>query len=397
MTDRQKIDVLHLIGTLSPGGAERNLYYLAPSMVESRLRYGICCLLERGGFADEIAGQELPVFALGFRKRHFLRAVLELRKLLKEHGVTVLHTHLYYPGFIGRIAAWLAGVPVIITHEHGKTLWKKWYHRAFERLALRGTDLRIAVSQDIMELRMRTEDTPPAKIRLVYNAVDPSRLEVDDATREETREALGIADYTVVGTVGRLVDAKSYDLLLEVAREVCARKPCVRFILAGTGPLEADLLKQRDALGLKEQFLFLGQRRDIPEIMAATDLYVISSQREGLPISLIEAMMAGKPVVSTAVGGIPEALTQACDGILVAPGDKSALAEAILDLIDNRNRMDLLGRNARKNAVERYSPNKILAELEGIYESILSSKGRSFEAPAGAPAEPPAGSDSRQG
>ncbi len=387
MTDQQKIDVLHLIGTLSPGGAERNLYYLAPSMAESRLRYGICCLIERGEFADEIAGPELPVFDLGFRKRHFLKTVLRLRKLLKEHGVTVLHTHLYYPGFIGRIAAWLAGVPVVVTHEHGKTLWKRWYHKAFERLALRGTDLRLAVSQDIMNLRMRNENTPPAKIRLVYNAVDPSRLEVDDETRKKTREALGIANFMVVGTVGRLVDAKSYDLLLEVAREVCDRKPYVRFILAGTGPLEGDLLKRRDALDLKEQFLFLGQRRDIPELLAATDLYVISSQREGLPISLIEAMMARKPVVSTAVGGIPDTLTHACDGILVEPGDRAALIEAITDLIGNRSKMDMLGQNARKKAVERYSPGKILGEIEGIYEGILSSKGLRFRAPEGPPPE----------
>jgi len=383
MTDQQKIDVLHLIGTLSPGGAERNLYYLAESMAGSRLRYGICCLVERGEFADEIAGPRLPVFDLEFRKRHFLRTVLRLRKLLKEHGVTVLHTHLYYPGVIGRIAAWLAGVPVVITHEHGKTLWKKWYHRAFERLAIGRTDLRIAVSQDIMNLRMRTENTPPAKIRLVYNAVDPSHLEVDDQTRKKTREALGIDNFMVVGTVGRLVDAKSYDLLLEVAREVCDKKPYVRFILAGAGPLEKELLEKRDALDLTERFLFLGQRRDIPQLLAATDLYVISSKREGLPISLIEAMMARKPVVSTAVGGIPDTLTPACDGILVEPGDKAALARAITDLIDNRPKMEVLGQNARKKAIERYSPGKILAELETIYTELLGRKGLHFEPPAG--------------
>lgn len=379
MTDQHKIDVLHLIGTLSPGGAERNLYYLAESMAGSRLRYGICCLVERGDFADEIAGPRLPVLDLNFRKRHFLRTVLRLRRLLKQHGVTVLHTHLYYPGFIGRIAAWLAGVPVVITHEHGKTLWKKWYHRAFERMATGRTDLRIAVSQDIMNLRMRTEGTPPDKIRVVYNAVDPSHFDADEETRRRTREALGVDNFMVVGTVGRLVDAKSYDLLLDVARVVCDEKPYVRFILAGAGPLEPDLLKKRDALNLKEHFLFLGQRRDIPELLAATDLYVISSKREGLPISLIEAMMAGKPVISTAVGGIPDTLTQACDGILVEPGDREALARAIIDLLNNRPRMEVLGRNARKKAIERYSPERVLAELEAIYAELLGRKGLAFE------------------
>ncbi len=373
MADRQKIDILHLIGTLSPGGAERNLYYLAASMSRSRLRYGICCLVERGEFADEIAGLGIPVFDLGYRKRHFLRTVLRLRNLLKANDVKVLHTHLYEPGLVGRVAAWLAGVPAVITHEHGKTLWKKWYHRAFERLALRGTDLRLAVSRDIMNLRIKHENTPPAKIRLVYNAVDPSHFEVDEETRKKTRVDLGIDNCLVVGTVGRLVEAKSYDLLLEVAREVCERKPYVRFILAGGGPLAASLHERRDALGLKEKFLFLGQRRDIPELLAAMDLYVISSKREGLPLSLIEAMMSRKPVVSTAVGGIPDTLTQACDGILVRAGDRAALIEAVIELMDNRSRMDMLGQNARKKAVERYSPDRILGELEAIYEEILGA------------------------
>jgi glycosyltransferase involved in cell wall biosynthesis len=389
MPYRQKIDVLHLIGSLSPGGAERNLYYLAESMAASRLRYGICCLVDRGEFADEIEGPRLPVFDLKFRRRYFLRTVLRLRKLLKQRGVRVLHTHLYDPGVIGRIAAWLAGVPVVITHEHGKTLWKKWYHRAFERLAVGRTDLRIAVSQDIMNLRIRTESTPPEKIRLVYNAVDPEHLDVDENVRKKTRVDLGIDGFKVVGTVGRLVDAKSYDLLLEVAREVCDEKPGVRFVLAGAGPLEGKLLEKREALGLSEQFLFLGQRRDIPELLAAIDLYVISSKREGLPISLIEAMMAGKPVVSTAVGGIPDTLTQACDGVLVEPGDRGALTRAIVDLIDNRSRMDILGRNARKRAIERYAPDRILAELETIYEELLGRKGLAFK--VSEEAEPGAG------
>jgi glycosyltransferase involved in cell wall biosynthesis len=371
----QKIDVLHLIGTLAAGGAERNLYYLAPCMARSKLRYGICCLLRRGEFADEIESLGVPVFEIGYRRRYLVRTVLALRKLLKQRNVTVLHTHLYESGFVGRLAGWLAGTPVIITHEHGKTLWKKWYHRWFERFALHFTDLRIAVSQDIVNLRMRYEATPPSKIRLVYNAVDPRAFEVAPEVRRVKRTELGIDDSFVVGTVGRLVVAKSYDLLLEVAREICAKRPNVRFVLVGDGPLAGELSQMRDSYNLQERFILLGRRTDIPELMAAIDLYIISSRREGLPLALIEAMMSARPIVSTAVGGIPDTLTHSCDGILVEPGNKAALVGAVDALIDNRSRMEVLGQNARKKAIERYSPERVLAELEMIYEEIFEAKG----------------------
>ncbi len=375
MARKDRLDVLHLIGTLSPGGAERNLYYLAPYLQKSRLRYGICCLARRGQFADDVQRLGLPVFELGYRKRHFIRTVLRLTRMLKEMRVSVLHTHLFECGLVGRLAAWLAGVPVIIVHEHGKTLWKKWYHRLFERVAIHRTDLRIAVSKDIMRLRLEHEKTPPSKIRVVFNVVDPDMFEVDDRRRHQKRQELGLDDSFVVGTVGRLIEAKAYDLLLEVARQVCNVKPDVRFVLVGDGPLAAQLENLRQDLGLADKVLMLGQRSDIPEIMAAIDLYIITSRREGLPVTLIEAMMAGKTIVSTAVGGIPDTLSHNEDGIIVEPGNKDALVEAILKVMDDPETMQRLGTHARTTAVVRYAPGEVLGQLETIYEDLLLSKG----------------------
>jgi glycosyltransferase involved in cell wall biosynthesis len=375
MARKDRLDVLHLIGTLSPGGAERNLYYLAPHLQKSRLRYGICCLARRGQFADVVERLGLPVFELGYRKRHFFRTVLRLTRLLKEKRVNVLHTHLFECGLVGRLAAWLAGVPVIIVHEHGKTLWKKWYHRLFERVAIHGTDLRIAVSKDIMGLRLELEKTPPSKIRVVFNVVDPVMFEVDDRTRRDKRKELGLDGRFVIGTVGRLIDAKAYDLLLEVARQVCAVKPDVRFVLVGDGPSAAQLQDLRQQLGLAEKVLMLGQRGDIPELMAAMDLYIITSKREGLPVTLIEAMMAGKTIVSTAVGGIPDALSHNENGIIVEPGSKEALVKAVLKIMDDPETMQRLGTRAKATALMRYAPEQVLSQLETIYEELLLSKG----------------------
>ncbi len=374
MTTTAQLDVLHLIGTLSAGGAERNLYYLASPMAASKYRYGIACLVRRGELASSIEAMGIPIFELGYRRRRTALTVIELARLLRRHRVRILHTHLFESGLIGRLAAWLARTPVIITHEHGKTLWKRWYHRAFERLAIHATDLRIVVSKDIMVLRRQLEGTPASKLRLVYNAVDPDPFVKGEDARVAKREELGLVDKFVIGTVGRLIEAKGLDIMLEVAREVTRSYPAVRFLIIGDGPLRPDLERLRFTLGLEETVIFLGKRTDIPELMAAMDLYMITSRREGLPLSLIEAMMAAKPIIATSVGGIPETLTDHDDGIVVPSGEVQSLAKAVFELADDPRLREHLARSARKKAVERYSAPGVLAQLEAIYEDLLRGR-----------------------
>jgi glycosyltransferase involved in cell wall biosynthesis len=382
-TQDHEIDVLHVIGSLSAGGAERNLYYLAPHFASSRVRYGVCCLFRKGEFAEEVENLGVPVFELGYRKRFFLSTVLRLARLLRSYKVKVIHTHLFQSGLVGRLAAWRAGVPAIIVHEHGKTLWKRWYHRIFERYAIGRTDLRLAVSKDIMDLRLRHEHTPASKIRIVFNAVDPARFDSDEATRVRKRIELGLDNSFIIGTIGRLVDAKSYDFLLEATARISKQRPDLSVIVVGEGELLDDLKRLRDSLDLARTVHFLGKRTDIPDLMAAMDLYVISSKREGLPVTLIEAMMAGKPIISTAVGGIPDAISHGVDGLLVKPGDEEGFGRTILDLAGNAAEMDRLGRNARKKAIARYSPGTVLRQLEEIYEEMLSGKGGHLLEPDG--------------
>jgi glycosyltransferase involved in cell wall biosynthesis len=373
MGNPREIDVLHLIGTLSAGGAERNLYYLAPYMAAGRFRYGICCLVRRGDLAAEIEEAGVPVWELGFRKRYTLLTIWRLARLLRQMRVKVLHTHLHLPGLLGRVAGLMAGTPVMITHEHGKNLWKRWYHRLGERLLLPVTDLRIAVSQDILNLRVAMEGTPPSKICVVHNAVDPVPFEASEDLRADKRKELGLEGSLVVGTVGRLVEAKAYDLFMEVARDVCSRRADARFLIVGEGPLGEDLKHLRDSYGLSDRVKFTGARADIPALVAAMDLYLVTSRREGLPLSLIEAMMSSKAIVATSVGGIPETLIQGQTGILASAGDRQALVEAVVSLADDPGRREALGAAARSVAVKRYSPAHIQHELEAIYSRLLKS------------------------
>jgi glycosyltransferase involved in cell wall biosynthesis len=375
MPPPEKTRVLHLIGSLTAGGAERNLYYLGPHFRTSAFDHSICCMIERGEFASDLEAAGVRVFELGYRKRHFLRTVMRLADILRKENIGVLHTHLFEPGLVGRLAAWLAGTPVIITHEHGKTLWKKPYHHLFERLALWRTDMRIVVSEDIREIRKKREGTPDSKMVLIENAVDPVRFDVTEETRGALRRELGIDDCFVVGTVGRLVPAKAYDLFLEVAHELLKTNTQMRFLLVGDGRLRADLEARLMELGLEGRVLMLGNRTDIPELLAAMDLYLITSVREGLPISLVEAMFAARPIVSTRAGGIPEVLAEPGTGVLVESGDKTGTVRAITDLMADPEKREAMGRSAREAASGRYSPATVLEKLDALYSRLLKAKG----------------------
>jgi glycosyltransferase involved in cell wall biosynthesis len=375
MPPHEKIRVLHLIGSLAAGGAERNLYYLGPHFKTSRFHHSICCMMSRGEFAEELEWAGVEIFELGYRRRYFLNTVLRLADLLRRQNIALLHTHLFEPGLVGRLAAWLAGTPVIITHEHGKTLWKKSYHHLFERLALWRTDIRIVVSEDIRDLRKQREGTPDHKLILIENAVDPERFDVDEETRSRVRRDLGVDDFFVVGTVGRLVPAKAYDPFLEAARRLTATNSRMKFLMVGDGSLRADLEARARDLGLEGSVLFLGSRTDIPELLAAMDLYLITSAREGLPISLIEAMLAARPIVSTAVGGIPEALTDGETGLLVESGNAGAITGAVSGLMGQPERREAMGRAAREQALLRYSPAGVLEKLDRLYAGLLERKG----------------------
>jgi glycosyltransferase involved in cell wall biosynthesis len=371
----KKMRVLHLIGSLSTGGAERNLYYLGPHFKSSRFEHSICCLTVRGENADELERAGVTIYELGYRRRFFVRTVLRLAGLLKRENITVLHTHLFDCGVVGRLAGWLARTPVIVVHEHGKTLWKKWYHHLFERLALKGTDMRIVVSEDIRQLRRRHEHTPDSKMVLIENAVDPAKFNLEGSVREAKRRELDVEDCFVVGTVGRLVAAKAFDLFLDVAAGVLAVNARTRFVIVGDGELRASLENRARGLGIGDKVVFLGKRPDIPEILSALDLYLITSVREGLPVSLIEAMMAAKPIVSSAVGGIPEVLAGGKSGVLVGSGERAALVEAVTNLMGDPGKREALGREAHRVALMGYSPEVVLGKLDSLYSRLIEAKG----------------------
>jgi len=368
----RKITVLHLIGSLRVGGAEQQLVSLAPLFDRERFRIIVATMEPSGTLVERLRASNTDVRALNFRMRYFLPRLWRLCCLLRREEVDILHTHMFHASWYGRIAGLCARVPVMIATDHGQELWKKPWDIAFERFANKYTALRIAVSQDVAEILKTREGVPANKLLVIPNGVDVERFQAGKSGRESVRSQLGFQDGAiVVGTVARLVEPKALHFLIKAVAQVSKAVPQVRLVIVGDGPLRGDLESAAADQGISDRVLFTGSRSDIPEMLAAFDIFALSSISEGLPVSLLEAMAAGKPIVATKVGGIPEALADGREGLLVEPGDPDALAEAVRELACNPDLAARLGRQAAEKVAAEYSIAATVRKLEEVYLRLL--------------------------
>lgn len=334
----------------------------------------LCCLM-RGDTAMEDEARRIAgdIRFIGFRWRNAPITFRRLVRYLREYRFDILHAHLGMADALGRIAGIVAGVPVLITTEHGKHLWKGPPHLLLERVLIRRTAMRICVSDDIARIRMKREGTPPGKIAVIPNAVDVEAFHVPVRGRAAVMAEFGWApDDPFVLSVGRLVAAKDYPLLMESVALVRREVPAVRCLVAGEGDRRGEIEAAIARLGLEGTVRLAGARRDVADLLAAADVFVLSSVREGLPVSLLEAMAAGTPIAATAVGGIPEAVRDGESAILVNPGDARALAGAIGRLLGSRDLSARLAETAMRTVEERYGAAAVTRRIESVYQKCLA-------------------------
>ncbi len=311
-----------------------------------------------------------------------LRATLRMYRLVRSLRPHIVHTHMAKAGTAGRLAARLAGVPVIVHTFHGHT-FHSYFGRAktalflqIERALGRFTDRIVAVGeaqrQDIAAYRV----APLEKIVPI-----PLGLEIEDlldAERERgaLRRELGFDDATrLVGIVARLVPIKAHEIFLEAATRVRAAEPDSHFLIVGDGERRAELEALAVDLGLTGAVHFLGWRSDMKRLYADLDVVALSSNNEGSPVALIEALAAARPVVATDVGGVSGVVQNGDTGVLVRPGDPVALAEGILDLLRHPARAAELGRAGRAWVYPRHSASRLVDDVERLYLQLAREKG----------------------
>ena len=301
-------------------------------------------------------------------------ALARLVALFRRERFDIVHAHTPIAALLGRIAARIAGTPMIVYTAHGfyfhddMQAVKKAVFIGLERFAGKMTDLLFTQSMEDAAAAVAHHFLPAANVVAIGNGVDPARFVPDDeATRRHTRASLGIPDTVIViGMVGRLVAEKGYREFFTAAARVAQARPDVRFVVVGdrlssdhAGDVSAELERARAALGTR--LILTGLRDDIPDILAALDIFTLPSYREGMPRTIIEAMMMALPVVATNIRGSREEVVDGETGILVPVRDATALENAVVRLVDDADERGRMGQAGRERALALFDESAVVA------------------------------------
>jgi len=356
----QDFDSLLVCGQKNPG--ERDMYYLADQYYVKP-------------YYIEDLGREINL-------TREVKSIYKVYKLLKEVKPEIVHTHTAKAGLVGRLAAWMAGVPVIVHTYHGHIYgyyfgaMKTYFFLTLERLMALISDAIIAISprqaEELARLRLGAK-----KIKVIPLGFDFSRI--INGQKGFLRKRIGLQkDVFLVGIVGRLVPVKNHELFLNAAKIVAGncRHKNVRFVIIGDGEIDyrKSLEKKAEELDLTQKVIFAGWQEEMASVYQDLDLLVLTSLNEGTPVTIIEAMAAGCPVVSTDVGGVADVVEHGISGLLAPSGDAEALADHMLKLLEDDKLREEIEQNAKEKVLEKYSVARLHDDLRELYMQILNDK-----------------------
>jgi len=385
----EKVRVLRVIARLNVGGPAIHATLLSerldPSRFHSLLVSGAESATEGNYLAlhgRRIEGLHVvPELGREIHPARDVATVLRLRRLMARFRPDIVHTHTAKAGAVGRVAAWLARVPVIVHTYHGHVLqgyFSPARTRAFlavERGLARVTDGILTVSEQVRREILGFGIGAPERVSVLPLGLDLEPFLGCDGLRGSLRAELGIGPAApLVGIVARLVPIKRHEDFLAAAALVAARVAACRFLIVGDGERRAELEALAHRSPVADRVAFLGWRSDLDRVYADLDLAVLCSANEGSPVSLIEAMAAARPVVATSVGGVPDIVEHDVTGLLVPARDSDALAGAITTLLADPDRREQMGHAARKRAYPAYSSERLVTDVEQLYLHLLGRR-----------------------
>jgi glycosyltransferase involved in cell wall biosynthesis len=377
------VRVLFLIDELDIGGTEQQILELVKRLDRGRYLPMVCCF-RPGRVSAEIEAAGVRVFTLKKRAAVDPGLVLAMARLMRRERVDLVQTYLFTANTWGRLAAILARVPIIVSSERNVDMWEERYKQTIGTWLDRWTRLTIGNSEAVKGYLTR-KGLPPEKIQVVYNGVDTSRFDAP-VTPDVTKSELGIPlHHAVVGLLARLEPQKDPRTFLQVAAMVAERLPAVSFLVVGGGSLQRELAEEAQALGIGERVIFTGPRRDVPRLLAACDVSVNSSLKEGLSNTIMESMAAGKPMVATRVGGNAELVQDGVTGFLVRPRDAVGLAAAVQRLLEDPALAKSMGARAKIRIAQRFSVEAMVEGTERLYDELTGSSKPGPDTRAAAP------------
>ncbi len=363
------------------GGAQAYVYQLAHA---ARARYEVTVLCGPAGplverlRADGVSVVEIPALRRHPHPLRDLEALRHLTRFLSGARVDLLHANSTKAGFLSRLAARRARIPVVVFTAHGWAFTEgrarlvRWLLAKVERLAAAMTTMVICVSNHDRDLAVGLRVAHPERLMVIHNGIDPTAFApaagFADGGRARLRRVLRLGIEPAVVMVGRLAPPKDPFTLLEALDGL----PVGRIVIAGDGPLRPRVEATARRVGLADRVTLLGFHDDIPALLRACDIFALPSHWEGLPLAVIEAMMAGLPVVATSVGGLSELVEHGVTGLLVPAGDVRALREALAGLLADEGLRSRMGHAGQRRALEHFTAERMVRDTLEVYERLMS-------------------------
>jgi glycosyltransferase involved in cell wall biosynthesis len=357
---------------LGVGGTEGQLLEIASRLDRRRFDVSVCVLKGTDVIADELRARGVQVIALDGEGTWDVRVLYRLYRVLLAERPDVIHAFLFWANFISRVLGRLLQVPVLISSYRDILLWARWHNRLCERLTARWAHAVTCCSEAVRRRALSEVGGDERKYVTIYNGVDTARF---DSRQAPSRSELGLREgVLVIGTVCRLVEpTKGLRILLEAVAQLRkqASSPGCQLLIVGEGPAYGNLREQSERLGIAPWVVFAGVRRDIPALLPLLDVFVLPSLYEGFGIAILEAMAAGRPVIATETGGIPEVVIHRETGLLVPPGNPEALTDAIQWVLSHPEDAKTLGARGRERACKHFSIEAVVRQHEALYETCL--------------------------
>jgi glycosyltransferase involved in cell wall biosynthesis len=363
-------NILHLIETNGPGGAENVLINLSSGLDRNRFR-PIVCLRKDGWLKDELERRKISTYVK--REKGFIDIgfIIRLLRLIIREKISLIHSHEFLMSFYGTLIGELVKIPVITTF-HGKDYYWEKARRRLAMLFIANNSQLVTVSRDLGKFLEEKIGIRASRIKTVYNGIDINMFSKKNSPAAK-REELRIEGNTkIVGTVGNLYPVKGQIHLIRAIPLVLSDNPNVMFLFIGRGDQEKDLRQEALNLNVSSRVRFLGFRSDVPALLDVMDVFVLPSLSECLPLSVLEAMAKKIPPVVTDVGGNREIIDDGVTGCVVPPANADALADSISLLLKNEKMAEAIGKKASEVVKQRFSLELMIAKYEEIYNSMLT-------------------------
>lgn len=367
--------VLYTVNRMDVGGSQTHLAQVLRLLDRERFEPILCCLTGEGALLDVARATGATVFDGGLGRLKSPRALAALARLgrfMHRERIDVVHNYLLRANVVGGLAGRAARVPVVLASKRG-CHERHGLEMVGARLSNRLADCVTANSEAVRAFVHGHEGCPLEKMVVIPSGIDTERFAPLPAGDHKTR--LGVpAEAVVVGSVTRLRVRKGVEEFLRAMARICAARPEVHVVIAGDVELDDELRALVDGAGLGDRLHLLGRRRDVPEVLAAFDVFVLSSHGEGMSNAILEAMAMERPVVATGVGGTVEVVGEGATGHLVPARDAEALARGICRVLDDRERGRAMGVRGRQVVVDRFSANAMVRQMEALYTRLLAAR-----------------------